>query len=363
MCLAHSRTATLVVGDRRVATEGRAVWRIQAAHQFTRVNTARHAKAPSGANVTLMRASSIESTLHPSAKLTHSSSLETRLGPNSPGMRSLKQSRRTCPPSAVEARRLPTYRVRCSSSITWNNPESITVSNCSPRAPRSRASPTRNRTARPRALALFRAMAIAFGDASMPVASKPLAAASKACSPVPQPTSSVLIFVLIFAVVWGRPVPCWVVERCQQLLVESSFAVHCRPIRRQFTLFETVRFVRSRIPPPGRLAAAPGGEESGQQCGRFCRPDPDGDRYLVVEPGIGAQVVEGAACPRLHVGGPVDQAAQPSGDEGTGAHRTRFQGHHQGHLGQPPRAQCASRVGQRQHLRVRRGVTTLLAFV
>src|ERR1039458_6069743 len=88
------------------------------------------------------------------------------------------------------------------------------------------------------------------------------------------------------------------------------------------TVFETVRFVRSRIPPPERLAAAPGREEPGQQCGRLCRPDPDGDRYLVVEPGIGAQVVEGAACPRLHVGGPVDQAAQPSGDEGTGAHRS-----------------------------------------
>jgi hypothetical protein len=53
------------------------LWGIQPDHQLTRVNTARHAKAPSGANVTIMRASSIESTRHPSAKLKYGSSLET----------------------------------------------------------------------------------------------------------------------------------------------------------------------------------------------------------------------------------------------------------------------------------------------
>ena len=43
----------------------------------TRAITALHARAPSGANVTLMRAASIDSTRHPSAKLPRSSSSVT----------------------------------------------------------------------------------------------------------------------------------------------------------------------------------------------------------------------------------------------------------------------------------------------
>ena len=74
----------------------------------SRVIAARQAKTPSGANVAIMRASSIESTRHPSAKLAWISFSVTRLGPNSPGWRSLKQSRKRRPPGAMAARRLST---------------------------------------------------------------------------------------------------------------------------------------------------------------------------------------------------------------------------------------------------------------
>src|SRR5436305_13318842 len=53
------------------------------------------------------------------------------------------------------------------------------------------------------------------------------------------------------------------------------------------TVFETVRFGRSRIPPSrNRLAAAAGGEEPRQQLGRLVGADSTGDRQLVVEAGV-----------------------------------------------------------------------------
>ena len=55
---------------------------------------------------------------------------------------------------------------------------------------KSKAFATRKRTVRPRSRALRSAVAIAVGAVSTPTASSPSPAAIKACSPVPQPTSS-----------------------------------------------------------------------------------------------------------------------------------------------------------------------------
>src|SRR5580700_1920911 len=71
------------------------------------------------------------------------------------------------------------------------------------------------------------------------------------------------------------------------------------------TVFETVRFGRSRIPPRGACCAARSGyrrrtgvvgaatsrEELAQQCTRLIGEHPRRDGQLVVEPRIGAQVV------------------------------------------------------------------------
>jgi hypothetical protein len=57
-----------------------------------RLMAARHASAPLGSMVMSILALSIESTRHPSAKLALISSWVTRLGPQSPGWRSLKHN-------------------------------------------------------------------------------------------------------------------------------------------------------------------------------------------------------------------------------------------------------------------------------
>src|SRR5512132_18435 len=130
-----------------------------------------------------MVAGSMASTRHPPAKAALSSSRVTRRGPRRPGWRSLKHSRYRRPPSRVAA-------ARSSSSRTWNRPESSTVSNRSSRAARSRAFQTRKRAASPRSAALAWAAAMAAAATSTPVASSPSLAASRACSPLPQPASS-----------------------------------------------------------------------------------------------------------------------------------------------------------------------------
>src|SRR5437660_8143668 len=61
------------------------------------------------------------------------------------------------------------------------------------------------------------------------------------------------------------------------------------------TVFETVRFGRSRIPPEGSLPVTPFGEEGCQEGTRPLGQHAARDRDLVVEAGVGAQVVEGAA--------------------------------------------------------------------
>src|SRR5437870_7930875 len=73
------------------------------------------------------------------------------------------------------------------------------------------------------------------------------------------------------------------------------------------TVFETVRFGRSRIPPGGSLSAPLVGEEAVEQGGAPIGQDAGGDRQLVVQAGVDTQVVERAAGPGLRVGGPEDQ--------------------------------------------------------
>src|SRR6266571_259494 len=76
------------------------------------------------------------------------------------------------------------------------------------------------------------------------------------------------------------------------------------------TVFETVRFGRSRIPPPARLATPPVGEERGQQRRALPGQHPGQDLDLVIEPRVGAQVVERPARPGLRVGSAEDQTGQ-----------------------------------------------------
>ena len=66
----------------------------------------------------------------------------------------------------------------------------MTVSKVRPRSPRLSASAASNRAVRPRSAALRRARSMARGEMSTPTASAPRAAASSACSPLPQPASS-----------------------------------------------------------------------------------------------------------------------------------------------------------------------------
>ena len=82
-------------------------------------------------------------------------------------------------------------------------------------------------------------------------------------------------------------------------------------------------------------------------------PDPSGDRELVVEAGVGAEVVEGAARPALRVGGSEDESAHSGCDQGTCAHRARLERDHQSDAGerrQPPSTAAVS--GEDQDLRV-----------
>ena len=72
---------------------------------------------------------------------------------------------------------------------------------------------------------------------------------------------------------------------------------------------------------------------------------PARDRQLVVEPGVVAEVVEGAAGTGPRVGGPEDEPADPGGHQRAGAHGAGLEGHHQGHLGEPPAAHGRRRRG------------------
>src|SRR5436305_2696629 len=73
------------------------------------------------------------------------------------------------------------------------------------------------------------------------------------------------------------------------------------------TVFETVRFGRSRIPPSTRLPAALGGEEGAEQLRHALALDTRGDLDLMVETGIGTQVVERPARTGPRIGRAEDE--------------------------------------------------------
>src|SRR6185437_6822651 len=89
------------------------------------------------------------------------------------------------------------------------------------------------------------------------------------------------------------------------------------------TVFETVRFGRSRTPPSERLSGPPTGEELGEEGPTRRRQDPRYHRQLVVQPGVGTEVVDRSARPRLRVGGSEHHGAHSPGHQGPGAHRAR----------------------------------------
>src|SRR5439155_13429696 len=73
------------------------------------------------------------------------------------------------------------------------------------------------------------------------------------------------------------------------------------------TVFETVRFGRSRIPPGASLSAPLVGEEGLEEDGAALGQHAGGHGKLVVEAGVGAQVVERTARSRPGIGGAEDQ--------------------------------------------------------
>jgi len=83
----------------------------------------------------------------------------------------------------------------------------------------------------------------------------------------------------------------------------------------------------------------------------------------MVEPGIGAQVVERAAGARLRISGAVDEATDPGRDAGTSAHGTRFERHHKSRIFEPPAADRDRGVSEGKHLGVCSRITRQLALV
>ena len=73
------------------------------------------------------------------------------------------------------------------------------------------------------------------------------------------------------------------------------------------------------------------------------RPDAVGDRRVVVEPGVGAHVVERCRGPGLEVGGAVHEAADAGAKRGAGAHHARLERHDERAVVEPPRCRARRR--------------------
>jgi hypothetical protein len=110
--------------------------------------------------------------------------LGARLGPWAPGSSSLKHSKNNRPPGFTTVASPLTQRRRSSSLKTWNNPESITVSNRSDQSLSVKASMTRKVAVTPRSAAFFFALVIGSARESMPVTFWPRLAKKRAFSPV-----------------------------------------------------------------------------------------------------------------------------------------------------------------------------------
>ena len=133
------------------------------------------------------------------------------------------------------------------------------------------------------------------------------------------------------------------------------------------TAFEAAPFVRSGNPPPARVAAP---RLSGARRRRRCSRAVDSSARtpwvtvdLVVEAGIGAEVVERARGAGLRVGGAEDQAVDPGGPQGAGAHRARLEGDDQGHAVEAPGAPGRGGVAEAEQLGVGGGVAGQLPLV
>ena len=83
----------------------------------------------------------------------------------------------------------------------------------------------------------------------------------------------------------------------------------------------------------------------------------------MIEPGVGAQVVQGAAGAGLGVEGAEDEAVQPGEDRRPGAHRARLEGDDEGGLVEAPGAERLGGVSEGEDLGVRGRVLAHLTFV
>ena len=111
------------------------------------------------------------------------------------------------------------------------------------------------------------------------------------------------------------------------------------------------------------MASPPGREPRLQELGAFRFLDPRFHGNLMVEPGIGAEVVQRTARARLGVGGPEHQPAQPGGHRRAGAHRARFERDVQGGVVQSPRSGLGRGLAQGQDLGVAGRVAGGLSLV
>ncbi len=133
------------------------------------------------------------------------------------------------------------------------------------------------------------------------------------------------------------------------------------------TAFEAAPFVRSGIPPSddatGEARAACPGRTRARTSAHASARTPGGDRELVVEAGVDAEVVERATGAGLGIGGAEDDPGHPGGEERPGAHGARLEGDHDGGAGQPPPAGGGGGPAQGEHLGVGGGVAGPLPLV
>ena len=133
-------------------------------------------------------------------------------------------------------------------------------------------------------------------------------------------------------------------------------------------VFETARFGHSRIPPGdtlgarrARATAVRRGRASGppqrlkETLHHLRRPvccDTPDEGYLMVEPGICAEVVERSASACLRIGGAEDEATEPGRDACSRAHGARLERHHESRISEPPAADRGRGISKGKHLSV-----------
>ena len=94
------------------------------------------------------------------------------------------------------------------------------------------------------------------------------------------------------------------------------------------------------------------GEEIGQQAGTLFSPDPLVHLKLVVQPGVGPQVVKRPKGPSIWIRGSPYNPAQASRPGRARTHWARFKSHDKGRSGKTPGAHLGSRIPEGQQLGV-----------